>query len=115
MNRTKKYRRYFMKKIFLIVFVLVLPVFVLAQDPVPSANAAPTNQAPTKFSPGSLLPVELNKTVDAKKAHTGDPVLGKIPHDLSSNGRVIIPQDAKVMGHVAEVKPSGHDNKDSTL
>jgi len=104
-----------MKKIFLIVFVLVLPVFVFAQDPAPAANAAPTNQTPTKFSPGSLLPVELSKTVDAKKAHTGDPVLGKIPHDLSSNGRVIIPQDAKVMGHVAEVKPSGHDSKDSTL
>jgi hypothetical protein len=98
-----------MKKIFLIAFSLLLSASIFAQA------APPANQAPSKFTPGSLLPVELNKTVDAKKAHTGDPVLGKIPHDLSANGKVIIPQDAKVMGHVAEVKPSSHDNKDSML
>jgi len=98
-----------MKKILLIAFSLLLSTSIFAQA------APPANQGPTKFSPGSLLPVELNKTVDAKKAHTGDPVLGKIPHDLSANGKVIIPQDAKVIGHIAEVKPSSHDNKDSML
>lgn len=98
-----------MKKIFLIAFSLLLSTSIFAQA------APPANQAPSKFSPGSLLPVELNKSVDAKKAHTGDPVLGKIPHDLSANGKVIIPQDAKVIGHVAEVKPSSHENKDSML
>src|SRR5712671_808706 len=103
-----------MQKIFLIVLVFVLPVFALAQDPAPTPNAS-SNQTPTKISPGSVLPIELSKTVDAKKAHTGDPVLGKIPNDLSSNGKVVIPKDAKVMGHVAEVKPSSHDNKDSKL
>jgi hypothetical protein len=101
-----------MQKIFLIITLLVLPIFAFAQTP---ANAAAANSAPAKFSPGSLLPVELSKSVDAKKVHTGDPVLGKIPHDLSANGKVVVPKDAKVMGHVAEAKPSGHDNKDSVL
>ena len=100
-----------MQKIFLLVGLLVLPIFAFAQ--APPADVAPANPEPTRLSPGSVLPVELSKSVDAKKAHTGDPVLGKIPHDLSSNGRVIVPKDAKVMGHVAEAKPSGHDNKDS--
>ena len=59
--------------------------------------------------------MELAKTVDAKKAKSGDPVMGKIPHDLSANGKVVIPQDTKVIGHVAEVKPSNHDSKDSKL
>jgi len=101
-----------MRKILLILGLLALPVFAFAQA---TANAAPANSTPAKFSPGSLLPVELSKSVDAKKARTGDPVPGKIPHDLSANGRVVVPKDAKVMGHVAEAKPSGHDNKDSML
>lgn len=97
-----------MRKILLIVSLLALPIFVFAQAPT-------ANSAPAKFSPGSVLPVELSKSVDAKKAHTGDPVQGKIPQDLSANGKVVVPKDAKVLGHVAEAKASSHDNKDSML
>jgi hypothetical protein len=104
-----------MKKILLIISALLLSTLVFAQAAAPAPTAAPSNQTPTKFSPGSVLPIELSKTVDAKKVRTGDPVQAKIPHDLSSNGRVVIPQDAKVLGHVAEVKPSDHDSKDSRL
>ena len=98
-----------MKKLLLVLLLLLLSTFAFAQA------APPENPTPSKISPGSILPVELAKTVDAKKAHSGDPVLGKIPYDLASNGKVIIPQDAKVIGHVAEVKPSDHDSKDSML
>ena len=102
-----------MRKSFLVLFSILVSTFVLAQAAPPAA--APANGAPSKISPGSLLPVELAKTVDAKKAKSGDPVMGKIPHDLSANGKVVIPQDTKVIGHVAEVKPSSHDSKDSKL
>src|ERR1041385_3953600 len=102
-----------MKKSFLVLFLLAISTFVIAQAPPPTV--APANGEPAKISPGSLLPVELAKTVDAKKAKSGDPVMGKIPHDLSANGKVVIPQDTKVIGHVAEVKPSSHDSKDSKL
>ena len=102
-----------MKKSFLVLFLLAISTFVIAQAPPPTA--VPANGEPAKISPGSLLPVELAKTVDAKKAKSGDPVVGKIPHDLSANGKVVIPQDTKVIGHVAEVKPSNHDSKDSKL
>ena len=98
-----------MKKLLLVLLLLLLSTFAFAQA------APPENPTPSKISPGSILPVELAKTVDAKKAHSGDPVLGKIPYDLASNGKVVIPQDAKVIGHVAEVKPSDHDSKDSML
>jgi hypothetical protein len=95
-----------MKKTFLLITLLVLPMVAAAQ------SAPPT---PTKFSPGSILPVELSKALDARKAHAGDPVLGKVPYDLSSNGKVVVPHDTKVVGHVAEAKPSDHDSKESML
>jgi len=102
-----------MKKKFLVLPVLAISTFLFAQTAPPAA--APANGTPAKISPGSVLPVVLSKTVDAKKAHTGDQVLGKIPQDLSANGKVVIPQDTKVIGHVAEVKSSDHDSKDSKL
>jgi hypothetical protein len=95
-----------MKKAVLLASWLVWPMIAFAQS-------APAT-AP-KFSPGSMLPVELSKSLDAKKVHTGDPVLGKVPYDLSSNGKVVVPRDTKVIGHVAEVKPSDHESKDSKL
>ncbi|HSS98323.1 MAG TPA: hypothetical protein VLK33_14890 [Terriglobales bacterium] len=101
-----------MKKSFVVLFSVIFSTLTFAQAPAPAASA---NSAPNRINPGSLLPVELAKTVDAKKAKSGDPVMGKIPHDLSANGKVVIPQDAKVIGHVAEVKSSNHDSKDSKL
>jgi hypothetical protein len=102
-----------MKKNFLVISLFAISTFMFAQTAPPAA--VPANGAPTKISPGSVLPVVLSKTVDAKKAHTGDQVLAKIPQDLSANGKVVIPQDTKVIGHVAEVKASDHDSKDSKL
>lgn len=95
-----------MKKTCLLASFLVWPMAALAQSGFAT---------PTKFSPGSMLPVELSKSLDAKKAHAGDPVLGKVPYDLSANGKVVVPRDTKVIGHVAEVKPSDHGSKDSKL
>src|SRR6185437_13846064 len=70
----------------------------------PPASPAPnvsTAKAPgLHFSPGSVLPVELDKSVDAKKAKPGDPVVAKVDQDLLSNGKIVIPRNSKVMGHV---------------
>jgi hypothetical protein len=81
-------------------------------DAAPSANA----QAPKlHFTPGTVLPVELGKSVDAKKAKQGDAVVAKIDQDLLSNGKIVIPRSSKVVGHVAEAKASSHDDKSSML
>jgi len=102
-----------MRKSFLVLFLFAISTFVFAQAAPPTTT--PANSAVPKINPGSVLPVVLSKTVDAKKAKTGDQVLGKIPQDLSANGKVVIPQDTTVIGHVAEVKASDHDSKDSKL
>lgn len=89
-------------------------------SPMASASAANAN-APTAaspglhFSPGTILPVELDKSVDAKKAKPGDPVVAKIDQDLLANGKIVIPRNSKVTGHVVEAKASTHDDKSSKL
>src|SRR5438046_962776 len=99
-------------KISLTVCTLLLSASAFSQAAPPAQDSTAGNRPINKISAGSVLPVELSKTVDAKKAHSGDPVLARIPHDLSANGKVVIPQDTKVMGHVAEVRPPSKETKD---
>src|SRR5207245_1069468 len=77
----------------------------------PAAPQAPANGsagqagAPHKIAPGSVIPVQLTKTVDAKKAKTGDEVVAKVTQDLkTTSGEVIVPKDTKVVGHVTQAQ-----------
>jgi hypothetical protein len=115
--------------------VLTLAAFTCAKNSFAqnSATAAANNSTPTEaasaasapsanpqtpklhFAAGTVLPVELDKTIDAKKAKQGDAVEAKIDQDLLSNGQVVIARSSKVMGHIAEAKASSHDDKTSML
>ena len=106
----------------------------LAQNASPSSNSStPQNQAqpsasqtspqsgspaqhPTKVAPGSVIPVQLTKTVDAKKAKTGDEVVAKVTMDMKTqSGDVLVPKDTKVIGHVTEAQKRDKDQKQSEL
>ena len=72
--------------------------------------------SPARIAPGSVIPVELAKTVDAKKAKTGDEVVAKVTQDLKNNsGQIIIAKDTKVMGHVTEAQARNKEQKESQL
>jgi hypothetical protein len=63
-----------------------------------------------------VIPVQLTKTIDAKKAKPGDEVVAKVTMDLKTNsGEVIVPKDAKVMGHVTEAQARSKDQKESQV
>jgi hypothetical protein len=99
------------------------------QTQPPTTTSPPTQQAPTspaaaenqsaskpRIAPGSVLPVQLTKTVDAKKAKTGDQVVAKVVADMKTqNGDVLVPKDTKVIGHVTEAQPRNKEQKESQL
>ncbi len=100
-----------------------------AQQPAAPANSATnqpaTNQPATsqaaagtmpRIAPGSIIPVQLAKTIDAKKAKTGEEVIAKVTADMKSNtGEVLVPKDTKVIGHVTEVQARNKEQKESEL
>ncbi|HEY4902787.1 MAG TPA: hypothetical protein VIH89_04880 [Candidatus Sulfotelmatobacter sp.] len=90
-----------------------------AQQPAPPSNAAanpPATNGPTRIAPGSVIPVELAKTIDAKKAKTGDEVIAKVTMDMkSNNGDVLVTKDTKVVGHVTEAQARNKEQKESEL
>jgi hypothetical protein len=76
----------------------------------PSNASAASGQKRIVFNPGTLIPAELSKSIDAKKAKQGDPVTAKIPTDLGSGGTVVIPRGSKVIGHVTDAQPRNGDS-----
>ena len=88
------------------------------QTPTGNATAAapiPANSIP-RFAPGTVIPVELTKSIDAKKAKTGDGVEAKVTQDLKAeNGHVLVPKDTKVVGHVTEAQARDKEQKESQL
>lgn len=69
-----------------------------------------------KIAPGSVIPVQLTKTVDAKKAKVGDKVEAKVTQDMKAqNGEVVVAKDTKVVGKVTEAQPRDKQQKESQL
>src|SRR5437899_7466499 len=84
------------------------------QAPAPAATGA--TQAQTsgspRIAPGSVIPVQLTKTIDAKKAKPGDQVVAKVTMDLKTNsGEVLVPKDTKVTGHITEAQARSKDKE----
>jgi hypothetical protein len=108
------------------------PVPQTSQAPTPSPTQAPQTSQPAtspqpggsqaqpaggkKIAAGSVIPVQLTKTVDAKKAKTGDEVVAKVTQDMkTSTGEVLVPKDTKVFGKVTEAQPRTKEQKESQL
>ena len=107
------------------------PVPQTSQAPTPQATPTPQSSTPSttsepassasqpsgqKIAPGSVIPVQLTKTVDAKKAKTGDEVVAKVTQDMkNATGQVLVPKDTKVIGHVTEAQPRSKEQKESQL
>ena len=81
----------------------------------PTANHAQATNS-LNIAPGSVIPVEVSKTIDAKKAKTGDEVVATVTADMiSSRGDVVVPKNTKVIGHVTEAQARNKEQKQSEL
>ncbi len=76
--------------------------------PSPVQNAASTPQKPALPSdtlpPGTVLSVELSKSLDAKKSKADAKVEARTAVDLLVHGKIVVPRNAKIVGHVTEAK-----------
>jgi hypothetical protein len=84
--------------------------------PQAASSTSSPEGAPTRIAPGSVIPVSLSKTIDAKKVKTGDEVVTTVTQDMkTTTGSVLVPKDTKVIGHVTEAQPRNKEQKESQL
>lgn len=85
----------------------------------PSATAPANSDQPNaqwRIAPGSVIPVQLMKSVDAKKVKAGDEVDAKVTQDLKAgSGEIIVPKDTKMVGHVTAAQARSKEQKESQL
>ena len=86
------------------------------QAAAPPGTSAPTAAPANQLPAGTIIPAELAKSIDAKKAKSGDQVIAKTTIDLrSKDGSTVIPKGAKVLGHVTDAKARGKDESGSMV
>jgi hypothetical protein len=79
------------------------------------AAAIGANASPVLIENGTLMYLELSKSVDAKKAKPGDPVIAVLLADVVSHGRIAFRAESKLLGHVTEAQAHTRDNPESRL
>jgi len=97
-------------------------------NPTPSTTSAVSSETPAApgpssgakspsimtLSPGMLIRVKLEKTIDARRADVGEQVVAKTIEDLKSNPAKLASKGCQVIGHIVEVTPH-QGNSASTL
>jgi hypothetical protein len=69
-----------------------------------------------RIAPGSVIPVQLMKSIDAKKVKTGDEVRAKVTQDMKTgNGEIVMPKDTQVVGHITEAQLRNKEQKESQV
>jgi len=85
----------------LVGFVAVLSGVVSLATQEPTQQPSPDRTASAaELSPGTTICVALAKTIDAGKAKGGDAISARVTLPVLAKGKVVLPNDAKVMGHV---------------
>lgn len=100
----------------LLCSAILLAATGFAQSSTGDTPAQPTTaQAPAQFAPGTVIPAELSKSVDAKKLKAGDQIEAKTAADMLSDGKIVMPRNTKVLGHVTSAKAHSKDSPDSMI
>jgi hypothetical protein len=109
-----------MKICSIVVVVLLLMagpgLFAVVQSATEANSSQPRTQPPNPPSKDMLnIVAEFTESLNVKKLKTGSRIKAKVTQDVLSHGKIIIPVDSKLLGHVTEVKERGKDNSESRL
>lgn len=103
-------------------FSAFLTIFILlhvatAQNETSTSNAQQQQPAAagSQLQSGSLIYAELNKSIDSKKAKVGDPVVAKVTQAVLSHGKIAIPKNTKIIGHLTAAKARSKDQPQAQL
>lgn len=88
---------------------------VAAQAPRDPKSNTTESASSSVLENGTLMYLELSKTVDAKKAKVGDQVTAVLLADVLSHGKIAVHRDSKVIGHVTVAQAHTKDNQESRL
>jgi hypothetical protein len=99
-----------------IILLGLLDLGLAAQSPQgPNPTSAADSGAQSLLESGTIMYLELSKSIDAKKAKIGDQVSALLLADVVSHGKIALRRDTKLFGHITEAQAHTKDNPESRL
>jgi hypothetical protein len=80
----------------------------------PASNST-TPAAANQLAAGTIISLELSKSVDARKNKANDKIEARTAMDLLLHGQIVIPRNTKIIGHVTEAKAHSKESPNSTV
>ena len=80
-----------------------------------SASTPPGASSGADFAAGITICAELVKPIDSRKAKPGEVIAARVTLPVLSHGKVLIPNDAKIIGHVTLAQARSRDAAESEL
>lgn len=81
-----------------------------------SVNGASANTSSSgSLAAGTTIPATLNKSIDARKAKTGDEVSAKTTQTIRASSGMEIPRGSRLVGHVTDAKAKAKGDSESSL
>ncbi len=80
-----------------------------------TSASAQAGQNSANLASGTTMNAALTRPVDAKKNKPGDAVTAKTTENVKSDGQVVIPKGAKLVGHVTQAKARAKGESESAL
>lgn len=93
----------------------VAPSPAHAQNQDASSAAQSSASAADVLPPGTVLSVELSKSLDAKKSRADTRIEARTAIDLLAHGQIVVPRNTKIIGHVTEAKAHSKASPGSLL
>jgi hypothetical protein len=83
--------------------------------PATSGKASPLVQAVSGLPVGTTICAMLDKAVDAKRAKVGDEIIARSTLPVLWQGKIAIPNNTKIIGHITEAGPRSSQSEHSRL
>lgn len=94
----------------------IYPIAVAFGSLLAAGNSAQIAVPPLSATPADLSVVaQIDKGLNTRKLKVGDKVSAKVIQDALAGGRILVPRDSKLIGHVAEVVSPTKDDPESRL
>ena len=87
----------------------------VAPQPAPVPPSTPATAAANQLASGTVMAVELARSIDARKIKANDKIEAKTVMDMLSHGQIVIPRNTKIIGHVTEAKAHSKQSPDSMV
>ena len=101
---------------FSLIAIIVYAVSFWGQAaPPPATGPDVKTSAADQLATGTSISAELSKALDAKKLKPNDKIEARTAVDLLSHGQIVIPRNAKIIGHVTEAKAHTKQSPDSMV